>query len=123
MLLSKGEISFQPLFTSGDIGVRDGATVEQVVTSFLWIGEAIAERWIEMPKGILLLQSIPGRDGSGAIYLYDRDRQVFFFVNFADGRDDSFTAVEFDALVNEYDLVSFAARPAGLSTLARFGAA
>ena len=123
MLLSKGEISFQPLFTSGDIGVRDGATVEQVVKNFLWIGEAIAERWIEMPKGILLLQSIPGRDGSGAIYLYDRDRQVFFFVNFADGRDDSFTAVEFDALVNEYDLVSFAARPAGLSTLARFGSA
>ena len=46
-----------------------------------------------------------------------------FFVNFADGRDDSFTAVEFDALVNEYDLVSFAARPAGLSTLARFESA
>jgi len=57
-----------------------------------------------------LLESIPGRDGSGAIYLYDRIRQVFFFVNFADGRDDSFTAVEFDGLVNEYDLVSFAAR-------------
>jgi len=123
MSLSKGEMSFQPLFTSGDIGIRDDATVEQVIKSFLWIGEAIAERWIEMPKGILLLQSILGRDGSGAIYLYDRDRQVFFFVNFEDGRDDSFTAVEFDALVNEYDLVSFAARPAGLSTLAQFGSA
>jgi len=39
-----------------------------------WRG--IAERWIEMPKGILLLESIPGRDGSGAIYLYDRIRQA-----------------------------------------------
>jgi len=46
----------------------------------------MAERWIEMPKGILLLQTVPDQARSGAIYLYDRTRQIFFFVDFADGR-------------------------------------
>jgi hypothetical protein len=123
MSLSRGEINFQPLFTSGDIGVRADAVVEHVIKTFLHVGDAVAERWIEMPKGILLLQSIPGRSDSGAIYLYDRVRQVFFFVNFADGRDDSFTAAEFDDLVNEYDLVRFASRPGGLLAQTRFAAA
>jgi hypothetical protein len=123
MSLSRGEINFQPLFTSGDIGVSADAVVEHIIKSFLHVGDAIAERWIEMPQGILLLQSIPGRSESGAIYLYDRIRQVFFFVNFADGRDDSFTAVEFDDLVNEYDLVRFAARPGTLPSQVHFASA
>src|SRR5581483_1393136 len=116
MSLSRGEINFQPLFTSGDIGVRADAVVEHVIKTFLHVGDAVAERWIEMPKGILLLQSVPGRSDSGAIYLYDRVRQVFFFVNFADGRDDSFTAAE-------YDLVRFASRPGGLLAQMHFAAA
>ncbi len=119
MSLSRGAISFQPLFTSRDIGVRDDAVIEHVIKTFLHIGEAIAERWIEMPNGVLLLQCVSGRSDSGAIYLYDRHRQVFFFANFADGRDDSFTAIEFDDLVTEYDLVSLAARPGSLSTSMR----
>lgn len=116
MSLSRGPISFQPLFTSSDIGVHDDAIIEHVIKTFLHVGEAVAERWIEMPSGVLLLQSVSGRSGSGAIYLYDRIRRVFFFANFAAGRDDSFTAIEFDDLVNEYDLVAFAARPESLST-------
>jgi hypothetical protein len=116
MSLSRGPVSFQPLFTSRDIGVRDDAVIEHVIKTFLHVGEAIAERWIEMPNGVLLLQSVSGRSDSGAIYLYDRVRQVFFFANFAAGRDDSFTVIEFDDLVNEYDLVAFAARPCSLST-------
>lgn len=119
MSFSRGAVSFQPLFTSCDIGVRNDAVIEHVITTFLHVGEAIAERWIEMPKGVLLLQSVSGHSGSGAIYLYDRVRQVFFFANFTDGRDDSFTAAEFDDLVDEYDLIAFAARPGVLSTSMR----
>ena len=81
---------------------------------FLTVGEAIAERWIEMPRGILLLQTVPDQDASGAIYLYDRERHIFFFVDFVSGRNDALTATEFDQLVVEYDLVSWTANPAQL---------
>jgi hypothetical protein len=124
MSQSRGELRFHPLFTTAEIGVRNDANVEHVINIFLHVGEAMAERWIEMPKGILLLQTVPDQPGSGAIYLYDRARQIFFFVDFADGRDDSFTATEFDGLVDEYDLVSRAAHPGTLAiSVVRSGSA
>ena len=111
MCQSRGAIRFEPLFTTADIGLRPEASVEHVVKAFLSVGEALAARWIEMPRGILLLQSVPDEPASGAIYLYDRERRIFYFVSFLDGRDDVFTATEFDDLVVEYDLVSCAANP------------
>jgi hypothetical protein len=115
MLQSRGPVMFQPLFTTADIGLRPDASVEHVVKAFLNIGEALASRWIEMPRGILLLQSVPDEPASGAIYLYDRDRHIFYFVSFLEGRDDALTAAEFDQLVSEYDLVSRTANPGFLS--------
>ena len=79
---------------------------------FITLGEAQASRWIEMPQGVLLLQTVPDDPASGAIYLYDRELQVFYFVVFDLGRDDSLTAAEFDELVTEYNLVSWTAHPA-----------
>ena len=114
MYQSRGAVSFTPLFTTDDIGLRKNACVEHVVKVFLTVGEAIAERWIEMPRGILLLQSVPDQAASGAIYLYDRERHIFFFVDFVSGRNDALTATEFDQLVVEYDLVSWTANPAQL---------
>jgi len=108
---SRGAIRFDPLFTTADIGLGQDASVEHVVKAFLNVGEALASRWIEMPRGILLLQSVPDEPASGAIYLYDRDRHIFYFVSFLNGQDDRLTVSEFDQLVAEYDLVSLAANP------------
>ena len=119
MSLSRGAIRFDPLFTTADIGLRQDASVEHVVKAFLNVGEALASRWIEMPRGILLLQSVPGEPASGAIYLYDREGRIFYFVSFLDGGDDALTVTEFDQLVVEYDLVSRAANPSFLSHCSR----
>lgn len=115
MCQSRGAIRFEPLFTTADIGLRPEAGVEHVVKAFLNVGEALAARWIEMPRGILLLQSVPDQPASGAIYLYDRERRIFYFVSFLNGRDDALTTAEFDQLVGEYDLVSRTANPELLS--------
>ncbi|HZW81185.1 MAG TPA: hypothetical protein VFF50_12000 [Candidatus Deferrimicrobiaceae bacterium] len=117
MCASRGAVCFTPLFTTDDIGVRKDASIEHVIKVFLTVGEAMPARWIEMPRGILLLQTVPDEPASGAIYLYDRERQVFFFVDFAEGRDDTLTAAEFDQLVAEYDLVSRTANPAFLPAM------
>ena len=109
---SRGAVSVEPLFTVEDIGLRRESNVEHVMKVFITLGEGLASRWIEMPKGILLLQTVPDDPASGAIYLYDRELQVFYFVVFEEGRDDSLTAAEFDELVTEYNLVSWTAHPA-----------
>ncbi len=121
---SRGAMSFTPLFTTDDIGLQKDASLEHVVKVFLTVGEAIAARWIEMPRGILLLQTVPNQDASGAIYLYDRDRHIFFFVDFVKGQNDTLTAAEFDQLVAEYDLVSWTANPEILpATISNVGVA
>jgi hypothetical protein len=112
MSQSRGDVRFEPLFTAEDIGLRKEANVEHVMKVFITLGEGLASRWIEMPKGVLLLQMVPDDPASGAIYLYDRELQVFYFVVFDLGRDDSLTAAEFDELVTEYNLVSCTACPA-----------
>jgi hypothetical protein len=112
MSQSRGAVSFEPLFTTEEIGLRKEANVEHVMKVFITLGEGQASRWIEMPKGVLLLQTVPDEPASGAIYLYDRELQVFYFVVFDLGRDDSLTAAEFDELVMEYNLVSWTAHPA-----------
>lgn len=109
---SRGAIAFTPLFTTDEVGLRSHAGVEHVAKVFLHVGEGLATRWIEMPKGVLFLQSVPGQPASGGIYLYDRSRKIFFFITFAEGRDDSLTASDFDALVEEYDLLLWTANPA-----------
>jgi hypothetical protein len=112
MSQSRGAVSFEPLFAAEDIGLRKEASVEHAIKVFLYVGEAIASRWIEMPKGVLLLQTIPGRPESGAIYLYDRQQQIFYFVFFEDGRDDSLTTAQFEQLVDEYNLLVWTSNPA-----------
>jgi hypothetical protein len=112
MSQSRGAVSFEPLFTAEDIGLRKDANVEHAIKVFLYVGEAIASRWIEMPKGVLLLQAIPGRPESGAIYLYDRQQQIFYFVFFEEGRDDSLTTAQFEQLVDEYNLLVWTSNPA-----------
>lgn len=54
---------------------RSASAVEQTVTSFLELSEAIATRWIQTAKGVLLLQVVPDDRASGAIYLFDRQRE------------------------------------------------
>src|SRR5580700_5990554 len=112
MSQSRGAVSFEPLFTAEEIGLGKEAHVEHVMKVFITLGEGQASRWIEMPKGVLLLQTVPDEPASGAIYLYDREQRVFYFVVFDLGRDDSLTSAEFDELVMEYNLVSWTAHPA-----------
>jgi len=111
MIYSRGPVTFHPLFTAEDIGLRKEAGVEHAIKVFLHIGEAVAPRWLQMPRGVLLLQAVPDNPQSGAIYLYDRERQLFYLVTFEHGCDDSLTAAEFEQLVTEYDLLFWAANP------------
>jgi hypothetical protein len=108
---SRGHLRFEPLFTTEEIGLHKEASIEHVMKVFLNVGEGIASRWIEMPKCVLLLQSVPDSPASGAIYLYDRERHVFYLIVFEQGRDDMLTTAEFEELVAEYDLLGCAENP------------
>lgn len=108
MRYSRGRLRFEPLFTIEELGLPKHANIAHVVKVFLAIGDGVAARWIEMPKCVLLLQTIAGNAESGAIYLYDRECHMFYLGVFEQGRDDDeLTTTEFEQLVTEYDLLGY----------------
>jgi hypothetical protein len=89
---------------------RTASSIEQTVAAFLEIGEAIATRWIQTAKGVLLLQMVPGDDASGAIYVFDRRREQWYMLSFEEC-EDQFTSEKFDRAFSEYDLFRLAEQP------------
>ena len=116
MDLSRGAIHFRRLFSLGQLAIGNCEPfTDRIIRKFLEIGEGVAARWIEMPQGILLLQMAPGQPDSGAIYLYDRQAQVFYMVGF-DGSEDNLTVEEFNQLLSEYKLIRYAEQPSLIHT-------
>lgn len=111
MQLSRGNMTAHRLCSVRDLGLGNPEPhVDRVIKVFLRIGEAVAARWIQMPKAIMLLQMAPENPASGAIYVYDRLSRVFYMLCF-DGPDDNLTREEFSQLLPEYELLRYAEQP------------
>jgi len=109
---SRGNLTPHRLFNVRELGFGNPEPhVDRVIKAFLGIGEAVAARWIQMPKAILLLQMAPEDSASGAIYVYDRLQQDFYLLSF-EGAEDTLTLEEFSQLLPEYNLLLYAEHPA-----------
>ena len=62
------------------------------------------------PKGVLLLQMVPDNGASGAIYVFDRQREQWYMLSF-EGCEDQFTSEKFDRAFSEYDLFRLVEQP------------
>ena len=104
---SLGKMSAYKLFNWRD---RTTDTILETVQAFLELGEAVATRWIQTRKGVMLLQMVPGDNASGAIYVFDRLRDDWYMLSFEDC-EDRFTSDLFDRVFSEYKLFSYIDQP------------
>ena len=104
---SLGKMSAYKLFNWRD---RAANTILETVQAFLELGEAVATRWIQTHKGVMLLQMVPGDNASGAIYVFDRLRDDWYMLSF-EGCEDRFTSELFDRVFSEYKLFSYVEQP------------
>jgi len=109
---SLGKMSVYKMFNWRD---RAAGSVEQTVAAFLEVGEAVATRWIQTAKGVMLLQMVPDNSASGAIYVFDRMRDDWYMLSF-EGCEDQFTSEKFDRAFSEYDLFPLVEQPGLLLT-------
>ena len=109
-----GRISASPLWSSGLPQTR---TVREVVSTFLRVSEGVALRWYDSRKGIMLLVNAPYQPASGAIYLYDRQRDMWYMLHFSDVIDTAFTADAFEHAYQEYKLLNYVVQPGLLLNL------
>jgi len=88
MSRSLGKMSVYKLFNWRDSAAN---TILETVQAFLELGEAVATRWIQTRKGVMLLQMVPDNNASGAIYVFDRQRDDWYMLSF-EGCEDRFTS-------------------------------
>ncbi len=109
-----GAISFVRLVTADEIGVQGGSD-SQLINAYLDWAEAYAEYWLQMKNGVVLLQMIPDDPASGAIYLLNSLNRTFYLVEFTKG-DTNLTRKQFEELVYEYKLLTYASYPQLIET-------
>lgn len=109
-----GRISASPLWPSG---LPQTKTVREVVSTFLKVSEGVALRWYDTRKGIMLLVNAPYQPASGAIYIYDRERDLWYMLHFADVIDSAFTVEAFEFAYKEYKLLNYVIQPGLLLNL------
>ena len=78
------------------------------------------QRWIQFPAAVVVLLAHPDALDCGAIYVYDRKRCVWLWVDFNDRNYGGYSPAEFDILVNRCHFLRLAESPQLLSVVNRW---
>lgn len=103
-----GSLQVDHIMSLSDLGLRPGTNRWEVLRVFLNRGEARAERLVEEKDGFLILESIPGRQNTGAIYLYRESLGAFYWLRF-DNREDDLNGDDFENALRIHRLLRFVA--------------
>ena len=73
-------------------------------------------RWIQFPTAVVVFLAHPDALDRGAIYVYDRKRCVWLWVDFNDRNYGGYSPAEFDVLVNQCHFLRLVESPHLLSS-------
>jgi hypothetical protein len=117
MFRSEKAIQASIVMSVRDLGLDTQTGIDKVILTFLDRAEAIATRWVQMPTGVLLFVMVPGDPHSGAIYLFDRRKAIFYLLDFSGEPTGQQTTDDYERLLREQRLLNFVRRPWLLRTL------
>jgi hypothetical protein len=103
-----GSLHVDCILSVSDLGLAPGTNRWEVLRAFLDRGEAHAERLVEDRDGFVILQNIPGRQNTGAVYVYRESLQAFFWLRFGD-REDDLNSEDFQNALRVHRLVRLVA--------------
>jgi len=73
-------------------------------------------RWYQFPTALVILVGHPDCPDCGAVYVYDRKKCVWFWVDFNDQNYGGYSPSEFDVLVEQCHFFKLAESPALLTS-------
>jgi hypothetical protein len=103
-----GSLHVDYVMSVSDLGLAQGTNRWEVLRAFLNRGEGRAESLVEAHDGFLILQSIPGRPNTGAIYIYREQLGAFFWLSFGE-REDDLSGEDFQSALRMHRLIRFVA--------------
>ena len=103
------------------LNLNRSTTLETAVSELLEFTErpAIA-RWLQMPRALTVFLMQPDDPDSGVIYVYDRSKCAWCWVDFKDTNYGGYSASDFDRLLNECRFLNLVAVRGRLSSPVRW---
>jgi hypothetical protein len=97
-----GRVTVVPILNLQHAPGEVSASLETAIARLLDVTEhpAIA-KWVQFPRALFVFLVVPGDPESGAFYVFDRRREVWYWVDFEDEKFGGYTAGDFDRLVRE----------------------
>ena len=91
------------------------ASLETAIAKLLDVTEhpAIA-KWVQFPKALFVFLVVSGDPESGAFYVFDRRKEIWYWVDFEDEKFGGYTVADFDELVRECRFLDIVERPDSL---------
>ena len=77
-------------------------------------------RWVQFPTAVMVLLAHPDALDCGAIYVFDRKRCVWLWVDFNDRNYGGYSPAEFDVLINQCHFLRLVESPHLLSPANRW---
>src|SRR6516165_9491390 len=105
------EVTIGAVVRLGDFGL-ERLDEDKAIVGFAEKAEGKVARWLDFAKGALLFVTVPNDPESGAFYIFDRTKAVFYWLALPiEGRFGRFREDEFDRLTQVFDLVMLARNP------------
>ena len=107
-----GKMNAVPILDLRQAPDEVGASLEMAIARLLDLTEhpAIA-KWVQFPKALFVFLVVPGDPESGAFYVFDRRKEVWYWVDFEDEKFGGYTVGDFDQLVRECRFLDIVERP------------
>ena len=78
------------------------ATTDEAVANLLQFADyPNIVRWFQFPTALVVLLAHDDAPGCGAVYVYDRKRSVWLWVDFDDQNYGGYSPAQFDVLINQ----------------------
>ena len=68
-------------------------------------------RWIELPASVLLFLLVPGDPDSGAVYVLDRKKGIWYAVDFEDEQFGGYSVSQLEMLLKDCNFLDLIERP------------
>ena len=108
---------FGPMQVTKLFGLSKLETVDEAVAKLLEFAEhPEIFRWFQFPSALLVFLAHTDSPDSGAVYVYDRKRCVWLWVDFNDRNYGGYSPSEFDVLIEQCRFFELAEYPALLTS-------
>jgi hypothetical protein len=112
---------FGALEARSSIELGKGYTLDEAATKLLEFAEyPKILRWVQFPTAVVVLLAHPDALDCGAIYVYDRKRCVWLWLDFNDRNYGGYSPAEFDVLINQCHFLRLVESPRLLSPTNRW---